>query len=230
MITLALTNYNRSELLFKSFAQVINDERISEIVISDDASDAAIWRQISDHYKGNAKVKLHRNASNQGVYRNKYHSVYLSSNPWVIVFDSDNIIGTDYIDKLFAIDDWNPGVLYSPDFGKPEFDYTHFAGKTITRANVSAFLREKRFDCLINTMNCFVNREQYIKIWDPNTEPIAADSAYLNYLWLNAGNEIYVVPGMQYEHLVHKGSHYVNHSHKSNAFHATIMGKLKLMR
>lgn len=38
-ITLALTHWNRFDMLCESFAQVIDDERIGEIVIVDDHSD-----------------------------------------------------------------------------------------------------------------------------------------------------------------------------------------------
>jgi glycosyltransferase involved in cell wall biosynthesis len=44
-ISLCLTNYNRKELLMESFAHVLNDERISEIIISDDHSDEDIYIQ-----------------------------------------------------------------------------------------------------------------------------------------------------------------------------------------
>lgn len=228
-ITLALTNFNRFALLRESFAQVIDDDRISEIVISDDCSDIAIYKAIKEAYKDIPKVKLHRNYTNQGVYRNKYHSVLHSKNEWVVVFDSDNVINKDYIDKLYEIEEWDKKTVYSPDWGKPEFDYRRFGGHTITRENVASFFHWTKFDCIINTMNCFVNRVEYLKVFDEKTEPIAADSAYFNYRWLDAGNKFYVVEGMRYQHLIHKGSHYVQTSHKSNAFHAELMYKFKHM-
>jgi glycosyltransferase involved in cell wall biosynthesis len=231
-ITLSLTNYNRVGLLRESFAQVIDDDRISEIVISDDASDLTVYKAIQHEYKDIAKVKIHRNLSNVGVYQNKYRSALHATNDWVILFDSDNVLGKDYIDTLYNLPvlDWNPTVVHCPDFAKPKFDYRHFAGKIIDKENASKFFRQKQFDCLINTMNCFVNREEFLKVFDPNTEPSAADSAYFNYKWLMAGNSMLVVPGLQYEHRIHAGSHYVQNIASSNAFHSKMMDAFKYMK
>lgn len=232
-ITLALTNFNRFDLLITSFKQVLCDDRIAEIVISDDASSMLIYEKIVEHFKDVEKVKVHRNATNQGVYRNKYHSVLHATSEWVIVFDSDNIMGVDYIDALYATHEkrgWDSHVVYCPEFARPKFDYTRFAGHTITKANASMYFHWNQFDCLINTMNCFVHREEFLKVFDSQTEPIAADSAYFNYRWLMAGNRMYVVPGLQYDHLVHKGSHYVNNATKSNRFHSDLMYKFKTMQ
>lgn len=231
-VTLAITTFNRFDLVVKSFEQVLDDPRISEIVISDDASDLAIYNQLTNHFQYADKVRIHRNLTNQGVYRNKYTSVVLAHSDWVIVFDSDNIIGKDYLDALYAAgwdSGWDAKTVYCPEFAKPKFDYRHFSGKTIDRSNAASFFKEKQFDCLINTMNCFVNREEYLKYYDPETEPAAADSAYFNFRWLTAGNKMLVVEGLQYEHLVHAGSHYVQNIGRSNAFHSKMMNAFKTM-
>lgn len=230
-ITLAITVHNRFDLLVKCFEQVIDDSRISEIVIVDDRSDLSYFSQILDKFKDIEKIAVHRNSTNLGVYKNKYESVARSNNDWVIVFDSDNVITKDYLDKLYALPIWFPDVLYSPDFARPTFDYRHFGGRTIDKSNVGACFKEKQFDCLINTMNCFVHRDTYMAVFNPNgPDPVAADSAYFNYLWLNAGNKIYVVPGLEYDHLVHGGSHYVKNIGRSNTFHAKVMSQLKAMK
>jgi glycosyltransferase involved in cell wall biosynthesis len=241
MITLSITNYNRTDLLIKSFIDVLPDRRITEVVIVDDASDLEKWNLvkalISDlrsTHAGAEKIKLFRNLTNQGVYRNKRISVQYATNPWVIVFDSDNVIGPDYLDALEKEVLYNGGVnhaiAYAPDFAKPMFNYTHFSGSLISRVNVASFMRRKQFDCLINTMNFFVNRDEYLANFDPDTEPVAADSAYFNLMWLRRGNKMFVVPKMQYEHLIHDGSHYVQNIASSNEFHAYVMDELKSMR
>jgi len=229
-ITLAITNYNRFELLIKCFQKVLDDERISEIVIVDDHSKKDIYEDIVDYFQTENKIKIYRNNQNLGVYRNKRQSVLHSSNDWVIVFDSDNIIDTSFIDTLYKIKDWRPNTVYCPDFAKPKFDYRHFAGKLIYKGTASSFFKLPQFDCLINTMNCFVNRDEYLRHFDPDTEPSAADSAYFNYRWLIAGNSMYVVPGLEYEHLVHSGSHYVQNIGASNKFHAQMMNAFKTMK
>lgn len=232
MISLAVTHYNRPYMLMECFEKVQDDPRIGEIIIQDDASDATQFQKIIKHYQtlGNLKIKIYRNLTNQGVYRNKYYSVLNSQNQWVIVFDSDNIIGVDYIDRIYSLRQWDESLVYCPDYAKTEFNYKLFAGHVISRSNVSEFYKWKRFDCLINTMNCFVNRQKFIEAFDPIVDPIAADSAYFNYQWLKRDHAMYVVPDLEYVHRIHPGSHYVQNQHRSNEFHALVMDNFKNMK
>lgn len=227
-ITLAITNYNRVALLRESFAQVIDDDRISEIVISDDASDLTVYKAIQHEYKDIAKVKIHRNLSNVGVYQNKYRSALHATNDWVILFDSDNVLGKDYIDKLYELPEWDEHTEYCPAKAHPSFDYSKLG--LITKENVNSMWRIKQFDAFVNTNNSFFNREEYLRHFDPDFEPISSDSIYMNYRWLAAGNKIQVVKGMEYYHRIHKGSHYVQNCEKSNVIHASIMEKIKQLR
>lgn len=217
-------------MLLESFRQVLGDDRISEIIISDDASNIETYAALVEYAKRTPKIRLHRNAKNIGVYKNKYESVKLAFMSWVIVFDSDNIIGPGYLDTIFNLSAWDPKVAYNPDFGKEQFDFRHFSGRMITKNNVAPMIREKHFESLINVMNYFVNRDEFLRIHDDLVEPISADSIYKNYMWLAAGNAIYVVPGLQYMHRVHKGSHYLNNCARSNVFHSKITNLLKRMK
>jgi len=114
MITLAIPNYNRSELVIESFTHVINDHRINEIIILDDFSDIKIYNDLNSKIQNinNPKIKLYRNDSNLGAFLNKKKSVILSNNDWIILLDSDNIINTDYIDTI--IDKNDTKTIYSP--------------------------------------------------------------------------------------------------------------------
>lgn len=218
----------RWELLLNSFAQVLTDDRISEIVIVDDKSSPEYVPKLQTLNHG--KVKVYFNDINMGVYRNKHRSVQLASNPWCIVFDSDNIMTKAYVDKLYEISEWDEHTSYLPAKARPKFDYTQFAGMTFTRANIAQYVKVGQMDCMINTANHFVNRAEYIRLWDGKTEPISADSIYMNMLQLQAGNKLYVVPGLEYDHLVHKDSHFVNNQHRSTEIHKRLMNKLQQMR
>lgn len=223
-ITLAITTYNRDHMTWQSFRYVRDDPRISEIVIVDDFSDINIYESLKRMIDGFEKVKLYRNEKNLGCYHNKRRAVELSSNEWVILFDSDNVIKKDYLD---AITQNTQNTLLAPSFAKPHFDYRHFSGKTFTKENIKNFIDVKRFDCIINTCNFFVNREEYLKVFDPIDEPWTADTLYFNYCWLKAGNSIEVVEGMEYEHLVHDGSHYKEHVRKTGNLANEIMDKMR---
>jgi len=228
-ISLCITTFNRYDLLLESYIQVLNDDRISEIIIVDDNSTPAVVQALQRLHFTNGKVKIFYNDHNHGVYRNKKRSVELASNEWVIVFDSDNIITPDYLDKIYAIENWDEKTAYLPVKANPKFDYTMFSGMTFDRSNIARFVKLGQFDCLINCMNDFRNRGQYILHWDSKTEPISADSIYVNYLQLIAGNKLYVVPGLEYYHRVHAGSHYVLNQHRSTVFHKMLMEKLRRM-
>lgn len=237
-ITLSITTYNRTTLLYESFAQVLNDDRISEIVIVDDCSNEDVWNDICikvglyETTKINpSKIKLYRNEKNLGCYHNKKRAVELSSNEWVILGDSDNIFSQYYVDELFNHKEyWNYDRLLQPTFAKPHFNFEKYSGLFITKENVNQYAHESTFTTALNAMNYFVNRDEYLRVWEERSEPWTADSLLQNYNWLNAGNSIYFCPGLEYEHRVHDGSHYKEHHRKTGNLYNELVHKLKEMR
>lgn len=228
MITLSLTTYQRTDLLYESFRQLINDDRVSEIVIVDDCSSDEVYHTIRWQVNSIPKVKLYRNPCNQDCYRNKQIAISFASNDWVIIGDSDNIFTPEYVNSLFALDGWASKCVYQPSFAKPHFDFTAYQGKYIEQGNVHKFMGDPTFGTMLNAMNYFVNKEEYLNVWDGSIDPVTSDSIFQNYNWLKAGNSIYVVPGLTYEHRVHDGSHYQqNFRRTQRGFHESIVQKLK---
>jgi len=209
-LSLAITTYNRYELTIESFAQVIDDTRIDDIVILDDCSADGSYEKLRDYFKGNDKVRVIRQAQNRGMSLNKRDAIALSKNEWVIIFDSDNIIGGDYLDALGADMQKNgrpPETwILMPSFAKPGFNYNEFSGKTFSRSHVTDFFGYKMAECLLNTCNFLVNRDAYLRVYEPNMDMKATDTAWFNYLWLKSGGSFFVVPGMEYYHRQHAGS------------------------
>jgi len=157
----------------------------------------------------------------------------LASNEYVIIFDSDNIMTTGYIDKIFS-KEWTPETIFAPDY-VVSFDYRHFSNHTITKQNVRKFVGLLRFDCLINTMNYFVHRDNYLKVWDGGIEPWTADTIFQNYRWLDAGFNIHVMEGLEYRHRINHGfreekSHYLTHVRKTGDLFNRIMNNLRRMK
>jgi len=232
-VSLCLTNHNRDRMLFESFQQVLDDDRVSEIVIVDDNSEDNFWRKVQRYCEGKEKIKLFRNRKNLGCYKNKRESIAQAKNEFVIIFDSDNIMTKEYIDKIFERE-WNENEILAPDY-VVSFDYRHFGGHTLTRQNVNRFTRMERFDCLINTMNYFVHRDNYLKVWDGSIEPWTADTIYQNYRWLDSGRSFHILKGLEYMHRIEHGakeerSHYLQHVRKTGNLFNTIMMKLKSMK
>lgn len=205
VLTLAITVYNRYEMLLESFANVIDDDRIDEILIMDDHSDEEYWKKIKDLPAYNPKIKVIRQLQNRGMSVNKRDAIFHSKNDWVIIFDSDNVIGKDYLDALWpkAAD---RSIIYCPSFAKPEFDYRKYEGQYYYKKDVKIGIKFTMFNCLLNTCNYVVNREKYLSVWEENNTVGCADTIWFNHLWLKSGNSFYVVPNMHYFHRVHDGS------------------------
>lgn len=206
-ISLAITTFNRLEFTIESFAQVLNDDRINDIIILDDCSTDGSFEKLVKHFEGVEKVRVIQQARNRGMSLNKRDAIALSKNEWVIIFDSDNVIGKDYLDALEKCYDlFAYPIIFCPDFAKPQFDYRKFSGKLISQVGVSSVIKDSMGNCLFNTCNYVVNRDQYLKIYSHNPAHYASDTIWFNYLWLKSLNSFYVVPGMQYMHRVHDGS------------------------
>src|SRR3990167_2227491 len=141
-ITLALTHYNRLPLLLECFAQVLDDPRIQEIVISDDASTDGSYEKLMEMFPFNVpgKVRVLRNLRNEDCYRNKKVAVLRSSLDWVVLFDSDNVLTPSYLDRLYEIPEWDPSIVYCPDFAEPHFNYSTFAGQVIDHTNIARLM------------------------------------------------------------------------------------------
>lgn len=204
MFSLCLTNYNRYEMLIEAFQHVYDDPRISEIIISDDCSDKKIFDKLFEYCKGKSKIRLHRNATNVGMSMNKRNAVFHASNPWCILFDSDNILTTEYIDAIPKI--LSPVVIYCPEFAKPSFDYRKHSGKLIHSLSIKKTGIDDKLNMLLNTCNYLVNRDRYLDTYEYNEKIKASDTIHFNYLWLKSAGAFYVLPEMQYFHRVHDGS------------------------
>ena len=232
-ISLCLTTFNRTELLYESCRQLLQDNRVSEIVIVDDHSTEDIYNTIFWQFNAVPKVKLFRNERNLDCYRNKREAVSKATNEWVIIGDSDNIFTTAYIDRIESLflSGMNPKTLYQPSFAKPHFNFSPFNGLTINKENVKKYMPDLMFQTMLNAMNYFVNRDEYLKLWDGSVDPVTSDSIFHNYNWLKAGNDIYVVPGLEYEHRIHNGSHYQNNVRRTpNGFNNEIVNKLNSLQ
>ena len=225
-ISLCLTNYNRLELLLKSFADVYDDTRIGEIVISDDASDIGIYNELKLITDNMPKVKLYRNGKNMDCFVNKAISITLARNEYVILLDSDNQISKEYIDKIYE-EEWEENKALMPDWAMPNFDYRSYSGVTITKENVADYIDLPMLETALNCANYFVNREFYLNSFNDIIDPVTSDSLWQNYNMLLNGGKIKIVEGLRYQHLVHDLSHYKLNCHKSIEFHQDLLNKIR---
>lgn len=200
-LSLCITTFNRYDLLKESYAQVIDDPRISEIIIVDDCStEPGIKEKVNSLAGG--KVKIFHQVENRGMSRNKADAISYASNPWVVIFDSDNKLGKDYLDALETVGAFAENTLYLPVAANPRFDYRKFSGLAITAGNIGKFMSDEMFRCALNTCNCLVNRDHYIKTFIEDPKIGCADTINHIHNHLKSGGELYFVPGMEYFHLV----------------------------
>lgn len=229
-LSLCITTYNRYELTIESFAKVIDDPRIDDIVILDDCSEPETRTKLMNYlcYLNNnnnpsaGKISLCFQDHNVGMSKNKRDAIALARNEWVIIFDSDNVIDPTYLDAFYNyirkpisgdITILGESTIFCPDFAKPKFDYTVYSQSgmpAFSRFNAGKFIVNDDFNCLMNTCNYIVNRDFYLKTYKHNQQHKASDTIWHNYNHLLAGGNFHVVPGMQYFHRIHNGSGFMD--------------------
>lgn len=207
-ISLAITTYNRYDLTIKSCSQVLDDPRIDDIVILDDCSTDGSFEKLVEYFKPWPKVKVMQQLKNRGMQQNKADAIAFAKNERVIILDSDNVIDSGYVRAVWT-KPWTKEVIICPAFARPNFDFRLIAGLTINIHNISELLRGKNGDkvnMLLNCCNYFVDREEYLRVYQFNPEMKATDTAWFAYNWLLAGNSFRVGLGLEYDHLVHDRS------------------------
>lgn len=220
-LSLCITTYNRYEMTIESFAKVIDDPRIDDIVIMDDCSTDGSAEKLAEYFSKNKKVSVGKQQENVGMSQNKVSAIASSSNEWCIIFDSDNVIGPDYLDAFGSYTGYFEGKMIGfdnyimcPDFAKPKFDYTNYSkgGRLYDSELAKGLIKQDDFNCLMNTCNYIVNRNFYLNTYEFNKDHIASDTIWHNYNHLKAGGIFAVVPDMQYYHRVHAGSGFMQNA------------------
>lgn len=225
MISLAITTYNRSDLVVESFLSVLNNEYINEIVIVDDFSDESIFDDLKlklDELQNN-KIKLYRNDSNLKPLLNKLETIKYCQNEWVILLDSDNKITNDYIDVIKKLEK-DEDVLYVSEkllhFNNEVIsDFFNIKNCFINNNNIKDFLNRPELTTVLNVGNFFVNKNKYLETFIDKVieyELQTNDALYFSYLWIMANRTINVVDGLSYYHRQHDGSWYLNNSFECN--------------
>lgn len=235
-ISIAIPTWNRVDVLIESFSKVISDERIENIHIQDDASDIEIYNKVKsiidvlNKTHGN-KITYSRNLTNVDCHRNKYHSVLGAKSEWVILLDSDNIIDTDYLDRLYEIKNWDSDTIYTPEYAKPNFDFRAYSGIILTKQNISNHIDKPLLETCLNASNYFINKIEWVRCWNSDVNPVTSDSIFVCMNWLLAGNKINVVSGLRYYHRVWSQSHYQTQNHRTpTGFHESILNTLRNLK
>lgn len=230
-ISICCPTYNRFDMTIECFAQVIEDDRVSEIILQDDFSTDGSYEKLIEYYKDNKKVHIEQNPSNYDCYLNKAESLSYTANHFTILIDSDNIIDKGYIDAIYAIPEWDENTFYTPSFARPHFDFREFEGLVLSKENIAQYIENKKIEVCLNAANYFVSAIKYLSIFDDEINPITSDSIYMISRLFESGGKLIIVPNMEYEHRIHDGSHYRNNiSRTPKMFHGELITKLKNMK
>lgn len=212
-LSLAVTTYERVSMTIESFSQVLDDSRVSEVVVLDDHSSWDTWQKLLEAMPKHDKIQVYSTPENIGMSENKKRVIDLASNEWVIILDSDNVIDSSYLD---ALEKWAPFYkkdIYCPSFAKPNFDYREITG--ISKDTIKKDLQRKNTAQFLNTCNYVVNRKFYLECWQKNKEVGECDTIWFNYLFLKQGGKLLTVPGMEYFHRVHENSGWMKNRKKN---------------
>lgn len=214
-ISLAITHYNRPHLIVAALTNVLNDDRINDIVIYDDCSSVEQFEQMHLAVKDlSPKISIHRGEKNFGPFKSKITAISKCKNNWAILLDSDNVLSRTYVDVLYQIPEWEPTVIYCPDYAKPYLDFRHLDGTKLDLKKLRQLLEEKspKVDAFVNDGNFFVNVHNYLECSKDYTEISvkACDVLAFNYLWLRKGFTLYATKNLDYYHRVHTSNNWIN--------------------
>jgi len=234
-ISVAIPHFNNTNFIRDAIDPLINDTRITEIIICDDKSnDIEELEKIIQNYN-NKKICLFKNDINLGCYHNKINAINKCTNDWAILLDSDNIYDKNSIDAIYKITKWDENTIYAPSnaitfkntindtIPSPNLNYSNYSNQFITKTFYLNEFNNIKFQCLINNCNYFLNVKKFIKCMNQTQQDYkreiidCLDSAVLFTDWLSDDKNIFIVDSLQYHHRLHIKSNYrLSKSHRHN--------------
>ena len=205
-ISVCIPSYNRPDMIMETIIPLINDNRIDEILLCDDCSNELDFKKLLQNVGNIKKVRVVKNVVNFHVQQNKRNAISFSKNEWCVVIDNDNVIDKNIIDKIYE-QEWNSKTIYQFDFAVPYYNFGYYSGMTFTINNIQKYC-EGGFVTLLNDNNFFVNRDEYLRVYQYNQNVRGADGIFFIYNWIKAGNSLYIIPNTKYFHRVHEGSEF----------------------
>jgi glycosyltransferase involved in cell wall biosynthesis len=227
-VSLCIPTKNRWNFLKVNLPKYLENPYIEEIVICDENGEDA--KIISEEYKDNEKIKVYVNTQVLGALLNKRKVVSFAKNDFICLMDSDNFAPLSYFEawsKYIKEKGLNEKIVYCPARTIPQpnhqgFDYRAFIGSynfEECKRNFSNVM----FNCMLNTGNYIFSKKLYMESEpDESHQELvssckALDVLFQNYLLFIKGNGIIgIIPNMEYDHIVHDGSYYMETCNQIN--------------
>jgi hypothetical protein len=221
---------NRFDPFLKSYLELylkyLNYGIINEIVICDETGDD--YQKIMDTFGDVPNLKVYKNDSVLGVFKNKLKVASLASFDYIALIDSDNFADETYFKTVreYISDNghlFSSHLILAPSFAKSNFNYKSFEGNIVTKANLKDVYYSTGFTMLLNTGNYIIHKNIINNITYDDSIMFyitSGDVLYFNLLGFLQFEDFqfHIVKDLEYEHIVHDGSIYLNTHHNCDGF------------
>jgi len=230
-ISLCIPTYNRFDtFLEKNLKLYLDNPYIHEIIITDE--DGKDMEKIKNNFSS-PKLFVYKNDSILGAFLNKSRAVSLAKHEWICLMDSDNYAPPSYFEawkKYTEQHGLEPKKIYMPiqtfQPNKKGFDYTEFKDMQLNHTNTSEYNLDK-LNTALNTGNYIFHKTNYLESnqFFPglHTSCQSVEVFLRNVLLLLNRSTFVMVPEMKYEHIVHKGSYFLQHSRQFEQHYQTVL-------
>ena len=233
-ISVAIPHWNRGALIHRPLWNIVNDERIEEIIIIDDGSSEEEFSLLVKNvarYDRRKVVEIHRREENKGVQFTKIECVEKIRGAWMILLDSDNTLFPSYLDVVVALKELDKKSLYCPDWAFPYFWFRQVAGQKIDFQKACSLIQQGTLQkiSLLNDGNYFFNKATYLTQLSSlkQIQHDVADVMLANYYWLSQGGSLTVMRGARYLHRIDDSSFWMRTSQESKKRVMTIFDRFK---
>jgi len=237
-ISVAIPTYISSRFVNKCISSVFKVKNVDEIIIHDDSADdneyLNLVKIVSKYQKKNGpEIRLYRNKSNLGGFKNKYLAVQKCKNDIIYQIDSDNIASNNFSDFLNnMIENFDQEMLYTPSsiyVFKKNYYLTKLKKNTLVEITPSDLildlikvqneilnktLSNKSMDWVLNLGNHMFQKDSYLEKLEEGFESkqntSAGDAIAGTYYWLKNGGSIYLLNNFTHHHRLRRDGYFAN--------------------
>jgi glycosyltransferase involved in cell wall biosynthesis len=213
-IAIAIATMRRWSFLKDSLPMYLGRPEVTEVIVCDETGEDYEAIQKSA-FANHPKLRLFKNERRLGIYENKLKAASLATAPWIAVLDSDNLFDDEWFATLHTITFDTNIIIASADFknlntstGEVSYPCKQFSGLRLTKTTWNEVLKKPRWNFLLNDGNWIIPKGA-VGTLDSNEKSSnweAADAIYMLRCFVLAGYSVYYAPGLEYTHIVHPGS------------------------
>jgi hypothetical protein len=243
MFSLCIPTMDRFDTFLSKFlVKYLLNEYISEIIITDENGNDI--EKIKKIFSNNEKLVLIKNEHRLGPFLNKLKACSYAKNEWIVLMDSDNFAYKDYFMIIKKYIEEKIGqqknIILAPCKARPKFDYSHLSGFIykkgsfrINNENEKKIIQKHNSpsSTLMNTGNYVINKYLINNLnlqMELNNiiKSSACDVIYLNTLLFEQLDlHMHIVPNLEYDHVVHNGSIYIQTAVNNKDFNNMIYNR-----